>query len=446
MGRVVIIGGGISGLSTAYYLHKAGVSCQIVEARPRLGGVIQTERIEGCLVEAGPDSFIAAKPWAFELIRELGLEGEIIGSNDHLRKTYIWKSGRLVPLPDGLQLMIPTRVLPIVRSNLLGWRTKMRMGLEWFRKPKPVGDRSVAEFLEDHYGRESVDYLAEPLLAGVYGGEPEEMSAASVLARFVELEARYGSLTKGVLRERSPVQAPVFRTLRGGMSNLVAALEARIDPVVHGAADSIERSGSGYRVRVKGDWIDAARVVVACPAWQGASLIASLDGELAALLTAIPYRDALTMALGYEMRDLPRPLNGFGFLVPRRERRGLVACTWVNTKFSHRTPENLALLRCFLVPSQDSDETLVAAARQELKEIMGIEAAPKFSRVFRWPRSMAQYTVGHGVRMSRIEDRMKALPGLLLAGNGYYGIGIPDCVRMGREVATSVSQSLQRRV
>ncbi len=199
---VAIIGGGISGLSAAYYLAKAGVPSTIVEARPRLGGVIQTENVEGCVIEAGPDSFISMKPAAMELIGELGLAAGVIGSNDHLRVTYVWKDGRLVPLPDGLQLMVPTKLLPLLSTRLLGWGTKFRMGMELFHPPgRHAEDQSVADFVTAHYGAEAVDYLAEPLLSGIYGGNPSVLSINSVLPRFVELEAKYGSLTKGVLTE-----------------------------------------------------------------------------------------------------------------------------------------------------------------------------------------------------------------------------------------------------
>ena len=210
MPSVAIVGGGISGLSTAYYLSKAGISSTLIEARPRLGGVIQTEHIQNCVVEAGPDSFISVKPWAMDLIRELGLESEVIGSNDGERVTYIRRRKRLVPLPDGVQMLVPTKVWPMVATPLVSWPTKIRMGLEYLRRPRsqPCDDRSVAEFVEEHYGREAVDYLAEPLLAGIYGGDPAELSVSSVLPRFVDLESRYGSLTRGVLSERSRQNGP----------------------------------------------------------------------------------------------------------------------------------------------------------------------------------------------------------------------------------------------
>ena len=227
MNRIVIIGGGISGLSTAYYLARGGISSTLIDSRPRLGGVIETEHVEGCTIEAGPDSFLSIKPAAMDLIRELGLAADVIGSNDHLRKTWVWKKGRLVPLPDGLMMMVPTRIMPMVASPLLSWSTKLRMGLELFRAPSPPKeDESVAEFVREHYGQEAVDYLAEPLLSGIYGGNPEALSVTSVLPRFVELAGRYGSLTKGVLAERRAARAqsgslPLFRTLKGGLGQLV---------------------------------------------------------------------------------------------------------------------------------------------------------------------------------------------------------------------------------
>ena len=224
MSDTVIIGGGISGLAAAYYLAKGGAAATIVESRPRLGGVIETVHVEGCTIEAGPDSFLSAKPAALELINELGLADQVIGSNDHLRVTFVRRGGRLTPLPDGLMMMVPTKILPLLGTSLVGWRTKLRMATELLRAPKrAAGDQSVAEFIEEHYGAEAVDYLAEPLLSGIYGGNPAALSVTSVLPRFVELANRYGSLTRGVLVERAraakarssdtPV-APLFRTLQ----------------------------------------------------------------------------------------------------------------------------------------------------------------------------------------------------------------------------------------
>jgi protoporphyrinogen/coproporphyrinogen III oxidase len=453
--RVVVIGGGIAGLSAAYYLAKGGVGSTLIESRPRLGGVIQTERVEGCTIEAGPDSFLAIKPAAFELLRELGLEDQVIGSNDHLRKTFVRKRGRLVALPDGLMMMVPTRILPLVTTRLVGWPTKLRMGLELLRAPKPAaGDQSVAEFVEEHYGAEAVEYLAEPLLSGVYGGDPRELSMSSVLPRFLELASRYGSLTRGVLAERAKAAktrphakpAPLFRTLKGGLGQMVAAVESAMDgkaEVLRGRALAIERVDGAFRVRVEGDWLAADRIVAACEAHSAAGLLAGMDAELAALLNAVPYTSSMTVALGFDAADFPRPPVGFGILVPQKERRRLMACTWVGTKFSHRVPEGQIVARCFLAGRDEAaisepDETVIPAITSELHEIAGISARPRFARVFRWPRSMAQYTVGHGARLARINARVAAIPGLHLAGNAYEGIGVPDCIRLGRRAAEGI--------
>jgi oxygen-dependent protoporphyrinogen oxidase len=454
MHRVVIIGGGISGLSAAYYLSKLGLGATLVERRPRLGGVIETETVQGCVLEAGPDSFLAAKPWALELIRELGLGSDVISSNDDQRVTFVWKGGRLVPLPDGLMLMIPTKVLPMVATPLLGWGTKIRMGLEWFHRATGAApkDESVASFVARHYGAEAVDYLAEPLLAGVYGGDPSRLSVVSVLPRFVELESKYGSLTKGVLHARSQAAAqakkqPLFQTLKGGLGQLTAAVQAATrpaPPVLHGSAEALERNGESWRVRVNGDWIEAENVVLACQAYEAGALLGPADSRLAALLGGVAYSNSITISLAYDKARFANPLRGFGFLVPKRERRKLVACTWVGTKFSYRVPDNLAVLRCFLGGEDgsalaESDEALISAVREELRTIMGVTETPVFTRIARWPRSMAQYTVGHTERVAEIESRARALPGLHLAGNAYHGIGIPDCVRMGKQAAERIA-------
>ncbi len=456
MPGVVIVGGGISGLSAAYYLSKAGVPSTLIERRPRLGGVIQTEYIQGCSLEAGPDSYLGVKPAATELIREVGLGDQIIGSNDHLRITYVVRNGKLVALPDGLMMMVPTKIAPLVTTGLLGWGTKMRMGLEYFRRPSTPGDRSVSEFITDHYGVESLEYLAEPLLSGVYGGDPGKLSASSVLPRFVELETKYGSLTRGVLTERAKAATngkgpaggggALFKTLKGGLSELVGTLQsltAGSVTVFHGEAETVEPAGVGYRVRASGEWLDATNVVLACPGYEAGALIRGVDAELAGLLGSIEYSSSLTLSLGYDRASLG-PLPGFGFLVPMKERRRLVACTVVQNKFSHRVADDKAVLRCFFGGASDeavlkeSDESIIAMAKDELRRLAGINAEPVFHTIARWPRSMAQYTVGHQQRLKKIESLVAKLKGIHLAGNAYYGIGIPDCVKTGRDAAQRI--------
>lgn len=440
--KALIVGGGISGLSAAYYLSKAGIRPTLVERKPCVGGVIQTCVQQGCVLEEGPDGFMAAKPWAMNLIRELGLADQVMGSNDHSRVTYIVKNGKLVPMPEGLMMMVPTKILPLVETRLLSWGAKIRMGLEIFRQPHgPQPDRSVYEFLLDHYGEESIDYLAEPLLAGVYGGDPREMSVNSVLARFVDIETKYGSLTRGVLAQPRPKSSggSFLLTLRPGLGKLIEALRPSAD-IVQADVQTLEQTVGGFRVRANGDWIEAEHVVIATPAGSASPILQTLKPELASLLAGIPYTSSITLSLGYRKATFDHPLAGHGFLVPKKERKHIFGCTWVGNKFDHRVPNNMVLLRCFLGGDSMalSDEELVDAARSDLHSIMGLEAEPVFHNVARWPDSMAQYTVGHEKRVARIEELARAIPGLHLAGNAYHGIGIPDCVRMGQEAATRI--------
>jgi len=440
--KVLIVGGGISGLSAAYYLSKAGIASIVLERTPRVGGVIQTSVQQSCLLEEGPDGFMAAKPWAMNLIRELGLADRVIGSNEHTRVTYIVKNGKLVAMPAGLVMMVPTKILPMAQTRLFSWGAKIRMGLEIFRRPRgPQPDRSVYEFLLDHYGQEALDYLGEPLLAGVYGGNPREMSVNSVLARFVELEARYGSLTRGVLASPRPPNpgGSFLQTLKGGLGQLIEALRPSAN-IVQADVESLERTAGGFRVRANFDWMETEQVVIATPAHDAARVVAALQPELSSLLAGIPYTTSITLALGYRKSAFDHPLIGHGFLVPKKERNYIFGCTWVGNKFDYRVPDNMVALRCFLGANAMplSDQALVDAARAELRGIMNLEADPVFHNIARWPRSMAQYPVGHKERVERIEQLARAIPGLYLAGNAYHGIGIPDCVRMGQEAAAKI--------
>jgi protoporphyrinogen/coproporphyrinogen III oxidase len=442
MPRVVIVGGGIAGLSAAYDLTRAGVETIVFEKQPRLGGVIETRTWESCTIDCGPDSFLGAKPEALALIKELGLEGDVIGSNDHQRTTYIQKNQKLVALPDGVMMIVPSKIMPMVKSPLLGWATKIRMGLELLRRPGPGTDRSVADFVIDHFGKETLDYLAEPLLSGVYGGDPAQLSVASVLPRFLEMEVKTGSLGRAVMAaKRQPSSGgSLFRTLKSGLGSLVKALSKGLNV----RNETVETIENGFRVRAAGDWIEADYVIVACPAWSAAEMLGGLDGGLAKKLAEIPYSSSLTLSLIYQASEFDGQRAGFGFLVPKRERQRLAACTFVGTKFPFRTPEDRIVLRCFFggigdeAVLNESDDALIAIARDELRRILGLTAKPLFHMISRWPRSMAQYTVGHTARVKEIKERTSRVPGLYLAGNAYDGIGIPDCIRTGRAAAKSI--------
>jgi oxygen-dependent protoporphyrinogen oxidase len=443
--RVVVVGGGISGLAAAYDLTRAGVDCTVFERNTRPGGVIETRCWQDCRLDCGPDSFISAKPEALALIRELGIEDQVIGSNDDQRTTYILKNGRLIALPEGIMMMVPTKVMPMVRTRLLSWGTKLRMARELLRRPREYPDRSVAEFVVDHFGEETLDYLAEPLLSGVYGGDPRQLSAASVLPRFVEMERRQGSLSRAAMRStQTGPRGPLFKTLKNGLGDLVGALAKGLT-IRHGEVEAIDRvAGGRYRIRANGGEIEADHVILAVPAWEASRLLGEIEGELAALLGQIPYSSSAIVSLIYDQDGYDGMRAGFGFLVPKRERQRLAACTFVNTKFAFRAPANRMVLRCFFGGIDDagvlaeSDESLVEIARQELRRILNLQAAPVYHTIARWPRSMAQYTVGHGARVREIQARSAAIPGLHLAGNAYEGIGIPDCIRTGRAAARRI--------
>ncbi len=460
MTRIAIIGGGISGLSAAFALEeqrRAGVDVEytLYESAARLGGVLRTEYIDGCVVEAGPDSFITEKPWAADLCRSLGLGDQLIGSNDADRKTYILTNGRLVVMPDGLMFMVPTKILPTGLSPLFSLKAKLRMTQELFHPPRAVDhDESVAAFVERHYGLEMVDRLADPLLSGVYGGEAANLSVRAVLPRFAEMERTHGSLGRAMLAARKKMSAgpsktapPLFTSLKDGMQNLAETVVSRLNPaslLTNAFVQAVQREAGSWVVSagMQSDQFDS--VIIALPAPAAAQVLRMVSPDLSAEFSAIQYSSSITVGLAYD-HDVRKSLPpGFGFLVPRSEGKKLLAATFVHNKFPHRAPEDRALLRCFFAGrnAEDvwplDDGQIIAIVRSELQQILGLRAVPLFARVYKWKSAMAQYGVGHLDRLDRIERLRQQLPGLALAGNAYRGIGVPDCVRSGRDAATQL--------
>jgi protoporphyrinogen/coproporphyrinogen III oxidase len=471
--RIAIIGGGIAGLAAAFELEKARgagvpVSYTLFESQPRLGGTLATEIVEGAVLERGPDSFITEKTAAAELCRELGLGESLIPSNDAARKTWIVVRNRLVPLPDGLMFLVPTRLIPTATTRLFSLGTKLRMALELLHPPRPAeGDESVAALVERHFGREAVDRLADPLLSGIYGGDAAQLSAQAVLPRLVEMERKHGSLTRGMLAAHRAMQAhgktsskakdrgaAIFTTLRGGMQQLVDALGSRLDPASIRTAtpvNALARSGEAWAVRTASDARMFDAVIAALPAWAAGALLSAVDRELGEELGAIPYSSSITVNLVYDEKRLGALPEGFGFLVPASEGRAMLACTFAHRKFLGRTPPGKAVLRAFLGGARNEalldepDAALIQTVRRELSEILGAKIVgsavePEIAQVSRWRRAMAQYAVGHRERVERIRTRVAALGGLRLAGNAYDGIGIPDCIRLGRQAARELER------
>jgi oxygen-dependent protoporphyrinogen oxidase len=453
--RVVVVGGGIAGLAAALRVAERApdATLTLLEAGAHLGGTIATVREGGFTIETGPDSFITEKPWALELCDRLGIAGDLVGTREDDRRTYVARGDRLHPLPDGFLLLAPTSLWPLARSSLFSWPGKLRMGLDLVLPRRPSdGDETLASFVRRRLGREALDRVADPLASGIYTGDPERLSVAATMPRFRDLEAKHRSIILGLRRSTATrgvagARYGLFVAHRDGMGALIDALAARLPPgVVRPSArvESMTRQGDAWALRAGGERVVADAVVLACPAYVAAALLGATAAPLADALGTIAYASSAIVTLGVRTRDLPNGLPGFGFVVPAVDHRDILACTFSSRKWPGRAPEGFDLLRTFvggvrrpeLVVADDA--TLVAAARRELGRFLGLTAEPVLARVDRWPRAMPQYDVGHLSRMRTIDGQVATLRGLALAGGGYHGIGIPDCVHSGESAADAV--------
>jgi oxygen-dependent protoporphyrinogen oxidase len=463
---IVVIGGGIAGLAAAHRVTELArergesVELVLVEARPRLGGTISTERTAGFLVEGGPDSFLSEKPWALALCRRLGIEDRLVRTDDRFRRTFVLFRGRLHPLPDGFQLLAPTRLAPFVASGLFSWRGKLRMALDLVLPRGGVDDESLGAFVRRRLGAEALERVAQPLVAGIYTADPDALSLAATMPRFLELERRERSVTLALWRAMrragatasgtSGARWSLFVTLRDGMEDLIRVLGDRLPPGALRAKERViglERQGNRWRVGLDhGEHLGADAVVLATEAHQAARLVRYVDPALSQFLREITYASSATVSLGYRRDDVPHPLDGFGFVVPRIEGRAALACTFSSVKYPGRAPDGHVLLRVFLGGALDpsvlegDDTALEGLARAEVAAALGISASPVLTRVARHPQSMPQYVVGHLARMDAIEHRMKSHPGLALAGAAYRGVGIADSVRAGESAADQLME------
>ena len=460
--KLVVVGGGVAGLAAAHRAvelareRQSALELTLIEARERLGGTIVSERVDGFLVEAGPDSFLSEKPWALALCRRLGVEDRLVRTDDRFRKVFVWHGGRLHPLPDGFQLLAPTAMRPFVTSSLFSLPGKLRMALDLVLPRGHADDESLGAFVRRRLGAEALERVAQPLVAGIYTADPDELSLAATMPRFLEVEKRDRSVILGLRRalKRAPLPGTsgarwsLFVTFAGGMEELVTALAARLPAgtvALKQRVSALERAGERWRVRTTdGTVFDADRVVLAAESHAAARLARYLDPALANLLGEIPYSSAATVSLGYRRADVPHPLDGFGFVVPRTQGKALLAGTFSSVKYPGRAPDGHVLIRGFLGGMlnagilEESDAALIGRARGELREALGITAEPVLTRLHRWPASMPQYRVGHLARVEAIERAVAALPGLVLAGGAYRGVGIADCVRSGEAAAETV--------
>jgi oxygen-dependent protoporphyrinogen oxidase len=473
--KVIVIGGGIAGLSAGYYLQKKALQngleldLSLLEAGKDWGGKITTDRHEGFVIEGGPDTFLATKPAGVALCRELGLEARLHGTNPDQRNTYVLHRGELEPLPDGLTMMIPTRFGPMIRTGLLSWLAKARMGLDFILPPQPPnGDESLGAFVSRRLGRDAYERLIEPLMSGIYAGDGDRLSLQSTFPYLREMELEYGGLVKGALairrkrakngRTKQKGSRSIFLTPRSGLAEIIEALVkclkgAGANLRTGATVKRVAKFEDGYQVElVNGEVLAAEGVILATPAYISGELLAGVNPQLCQDLQSIPYVSTATISLAYRESDLPRPLDGYGYVIPRREGRRALACTWTSTKFSHRAPDGYALVRVFVgragqeqdIPQDEAG--LLAIAQEELSLTLGISSQPVYSRVYYWDKAMPQYNLGHPQRLERIEAALEKLPGLALAGNGYHGIGIPDCIHSGEVAAGRVLDQLTKRI
>ena len=455
MNRIVIIGGGISGLAAAHRVLELNQAAQvtILEASAQLGGTIQTTLRDGFLLERGPDSFISEKPQALALAKRLGLESQLIQTNEEFRRSFIVRDGRLRAVPEGFQLMAPSRMWPFITSDIFSLAGKARMAADLVLPRKHTnGDESLASFVRRRLGEEALARMAQPMVGGIYTADPETLSLRATLPRFLDMEQKHRSLILAMLRQgreqktgTSGARYSLFVSFAQGMQVLIDAVtQIKTDLFMKTRAQRISFD-RGWRIYTdQNEKIEAEAVCLAVPAYVAASLVGDVDARLAEKLRTIKYASTATINLAYRRAAIAHPLNGFGFVVPFIEKRSLIACTFSSVKFAGRAPDDHVLLRAFaggaLQPEIFALDEAEMSRRVEadLRELLGIREDPRFTEVAKWERSMPQYEVGHLDRVNEIEGLVNQLPGLALAGNAYRGAGIPDCVRSGEAAAESL--------
>jgi protoporphyrinogen/coproporphyrinogen III oxidase len=456
MSMVVIVGGGMAGLSTAFEFTKRNIDFLLLEAGPRAGGVVLSEEVDGYTIDGGPDALLVQKREGIALCEEVGLGDRLI-STKLPRLAFIQRDGRLHPLPASSVLGVPTEFGPFIRTGLFSAAAKLRMGAEIFVPAKrDERDESIGSFMRRRFGAEAVDYLAEPLLAGIHAGDVDRLSVRSLFPRFVEAERTRGSLLRAFRHQpaRPASSGGAFRSLPGGLSELVGAVVGRLPRTSVRLNTPVARlviePGNFVVETASGEALAANAVVLATPAYVTSRIVGAADPELGRLCAEIPYASTATVALAFPRAAVQHPLQGSGFVVPRVEKSGILAATWLSSKWEHRAPQGRALLRAFIGGGRDprafelSDREMIDRSLAALRPLLGISGEPELTRVYRWERASAQHEVGHMARLEAIERALNRRPGLFVTGSGFRGVGIPDCVADGRATAGHVAQWLTR--
>lgn len=441
MKRIAVVGGGVTGLAAAFYLEKLAPDAEVTlfERRARIGGVISSPSEDGFRYEEGPDSFLSYKQAALDLVEEVGLTEHVVNSN--IRSVFVVRNGKLVSFPAGFQFFVPTGWGPLVKTKLLGWGAKLRVGQEMMRTRKPLtGDISVADFARQRFGDEMCKYLAEPLLSGIYGGDAEKLSMRAVLPQFLQYEEKYGNVIRGVIASASAAQktkprwAP-FVSFAGGMQEFTDRIASRLKRTRLKLGVDVAEISKDHRVN--GEKFDG--VIIGAPPVHSAKLLRDTAPDVAELLAQIPCASTVTVSLFYRQEDLPYSEGGFGFVAPTAEKRKILACSWLSSKFPGRAPEGYTYVRGFLSGEHTSDAAITAVL-DEMRDLMAVRKDPVRVRVAHWPTAMAQPLVGHRERIAELRQRVSKYPGLAVAGNFLDGIGIPDCIRSAKEAAEKLAK------
>ena len=448
--KTVIIGGGIAGLASAWYLQKAGIDYVLLEGSDRFGGLINTHHEDDSVIEMGPDAFITRKPWAMDLVRDLNLQNDLISVNETPERIYILSDGDLVPLPDGLRLLVPTNVPAFLASPLLSWAGKLRVLMDNFIPAKSNStDESLADFVTRRMGSEALEKLADPLLAGVYNAEMNKQSILATFPQYSALEQQYGSLIRGMsetLKHKTPSSVPALVSFKRGMSQLVDTLVEKLTGDLHlnVPASKIEDS---YKVSLAdGTVLEADNIIIATSAKVASQLLENIAPDSAQILGEIRYAGIGSMSLLYDVDDIPRALDAYGVVIPSSAGRMIDGMQWSSSKWQSRALDDKALIRVFFGgphtrEMQDkSDSELMAIVREELRAILGVTAKPQLTHLSRWHNAYPQYDVGHIERVANIEQSLPA--NIALAGNTYYGVGIPDTIHSAQKAVEKIQQTI----
>jgi protoporphyrinogen/coproporphyrinogen III oxidase len=461
MRSVAVLGGGISGLAAAHRVRELAAQrgvpfdVTVIERADRTGGCVETLYDDSYVMELGADSMLTEKPHGLGLLRRLGLDGDLIPIRPEHRGARVVRGGRLVPIPDDFRFFTPTSLVSLVTSGLFSPAGIARAAMEPFIPRNCTNeDESLASFVTRRFGREVLDRLAQPLIGGVYSGDPEQLSMRATMPQFVELERRYGSLVRGMratkARATTPATMPRLAGMRDGFGQIVDALSQRLAGAVRTASDvtAFERSNGTWTVTLaSGERIAAAAVISALPAYESARLLTPLNSTLSEMLARIAYHSVATITLAYETDALPRLPRCTGFVVPHIEGRSIMAATFTTQKYEHRAPPGATLIRCFaggaLAPqlAVAPEPDLIAMSRSELRDLVGIAAEPRFALVRRWIHATPEYAIGHNALVGRIEQEADSLEGFALAGSAYHGAGLPDCIRSGERAAEAIFES-----